>query len=875
MKIGAKKVVALLLGVGIIGVPGFIQAEGPDDPAPEIIPDDSNGKSVLFDNTHAQTAGQADWVIDGAFSDFAEGIADNGYHVNELRQTTPIDVDDLEPYDVFVIPEANIPFKKEEQEAMIEYTENGGSIFFISDHYNADRNLNRWDSSEIMNGYRRGAYDDPVKGMDQDEIDSEAMQNVESSDWLSDNFGIRFRFNAPGTVTADQIVDPAHSFGITEGVNEVAMHAGSTLAITDPDVAKGIVYLPDNLDQSDKWDPAVDEGIYHGGGEDEGPYAAIAKHKDGKAAFIGDSSPVEDATPKYRNEQSGQTKTTYDGFQEADDAELLLNMIDWLAEEEEYDSFSETDIPLDDTSPLLNKEIPENTSQPEPEPWSQPSTGYDWYDPSTFADGSYGSSEDPVENPTFKFNHQDTLPNDGSFTLELVIDGLNPNQTISSYNIGMYLEGGQQVAQVQNDDGSWPSQYGYSEDFSVTADEDGTAVKELTVRVQEGTQGEANLRLRQGGSNLYTTSVSIGEGTGDPEAPDDGEREPEFMSIQEARTQTEGTEVEVEGVITSTPGMFGAQGFYIQDESAGIYIFQDDNSIQKGDKVRITGSLDTYNSEKELVNIKSIEIQRTSNLPPYKTVEFLDGENQGERVTITGGTIENMESFYNAFEFDIRKNSQTTKVRVDHRTNISLEDFNSSFNEGDSVSVSGIASIYQGNHQLMLLDLEDVELNTSPPVIQDISMSEFEITKKYDVPLIVKDEDSDVTTITAEMNGETWDETINISPLQFKPGTYAVTVRAKDEAGHTTERSFEIEGVLGINQLDELVELGEENGYIHDEKVVDRLVKKAENVQKAKNEPSRSGKWNALLHQLEAQSGKKVEEEYLSYWTYPKKLTEN
>ena len=70
---------------------------------------------------------------------------------------------------------------------MLQYVKNGGSIFFIADHYNADRNKNRWDSSEVFNGYRRGAWDNPAKGMSNEEANSQAMQGVESSDWLSDN----------------------------------------------------------------------------------------------------------------------------------------------------------------------------------------------------------------------------------------------------------------------------------------------------------------------------------------------------------------------------------------------------------------------------------------------------------------------------------------------------------------------------------------------------------------------------------------------------------------------------------------------------------------------------------------------------------------
>src|SRR5699024_3418123 len=123
--------VLFIFTLSIILYPTILQAEGLGDSAPIIVPDSPNGKTVLFDNMHGQTAGQADWVIDGAFSDFADGMAANGYRVEELRKMRPFHIEDLEDYDVFVIPEANIPFKKEEQHAMIEYVENGGSIFLF------------------------------------------------------------------------------------------------------------------------------------------------------------------------------------------------------------------------------------------------------------------------------------------------------------------------------------------------------------------------------------------------------------------------------------------------------------------------------------------------------------------------------------------------------------------------------------------------------------------------------------------------------------------------------------------------------------------------------------------------------------------------
>ncbi|WP_414054664.1 hypothetical protein ACMGE6_04935 [Macrococcus equi] len=70
-------------------------AESYRDLAPIINPANSNSKSILVDNTHGQTAGAADWVFDGAFSDFAHGLAGKGYTVKESRQNRAITYEDI------------------------------------------------------------------------------------------------------------------------------------------------------------------------------------------------------------------------------------------------------------------------------------------------------------------------------------------------------------------------------------------------------------------------------------------------------------------------------------------------------------------------------------------------------------------------------------------------------------------------------------------------------------------------------------------------------------------------------------------------------------------------------------------------------------
>ena len=151
--------------------PAPIQSPGAND----------NGKVVLFDVSHGGTEGNADWVIDGAFSDFADDLVSAGYTVQEYRgvdknsdgviqfvddYTNPttansnaneavITYSAISHADVLVLAESNRPFTQSELQALENFVAAGKGIFFVADHYNADRNLNTWDSTEVFNGYNR------------------------------------------------------------------------------------------------------------------------------------------------------------------------------------------------------------------------------------------------------------------------------------------------------------------------------------------------------------------------------------------------------------------------------------------------------------------------------------------------------------------------------------------------------------------------------------------------------------------------------------------------------------------------------------------------------------------------------------------------
>ena len=377
----------------------------------------SNGKLVLFDNSHGETAGQADWVIDGGFSDFADDLVNNGYTVKEYRgvdkdgdgviryyddrkpenvnkNEAVITYDAIKDADVFVMAEANRPFTIAEHDALKKFVDSGKGIYFISDHYNADRNTNTWDGTEVFDGYNRstassynmgGAYGD--------------LRNPQSANkgWLAENFGIRFRFNALDLKAGfSGIKSPAETEGITQGVKPILMAAGGTLSIVDGNKAKGLVYLSPT-DKPVKWNSAADDGLYFGG-EKEGAFVAISKPSKGKAAFIGDSSPIEDDTTKYRNESDGSIKKTHPGYKSAGSAATLsVNIINWLAKSEDYVGFDGTTRKKGVNTPEPMADMEKDETQAEP--WSTPK--YDPWNTDTFAPGSYNApqpSNSPVKN---------------------------------------------------------------------------------------------------------------------------------------------------------------------------------------------------------------------------------------------------------------------------------------------------------------------------------------------------------------------------------------------------------------------------------------------------------------------------------------------
>jgi hypothetical protein len=283
---------------------------------------------VLFDAMHAQTAGNADWVLDedvcgtaqryptpaqsgitattaetywgGAYSAFGVALVKKGFQVESLPTGSRItygdttNAQDLKNYKVFILPEPNIRYTTAERSAIQAFVRNGGGLFLIADHWNSDRNNDTWDSPEIMNDLMVGVswgLHFQVEG--------------ETDNWFNDNPDSKYT-----TDTSSPIIYTG-PYGRPSAGKGLGLF-GSTSMTLNPTAnpnARGHVWMTTGTV-----------------GANSRVTFATSTDGTGRIAAIGDSSPSEDPT-------NGCGHATHDGWGNAtyDNALIHLNAIAWLA----------------------------------------------------------------------------------------------------------------------------------------------------------------------------------------------------------------------------------------------------------------------------------------------------------------------------------------------------------------------------------------------------------------------------------------------------------------------------------------------------------------------------------------------------------------
>ena len=269
---------------------------------------------VLFDNAHAETAGNADWIVStsqpdptgedaspsaetdwtGALSSWGVALQKTGdYALDTLPSGSSLtyggtSATDLSKFDTLVLPEPNTLFSAAEKTAIMNFVKNGGGLFMISDHTGADRNNDGEDAVEILN----------------DLMTNNSVDSTDPFGLSIDSLSISSDYPAAISDSTNPVLHG--SFGtVTKSL--IASGTTATLKPADNSAVKGLLY----------------RSGYSG---NTGAFFATSTYGSGKIAFWGDSSPIDDGTG-----QSGNT--LYDGWNDtgATNAALALNATEWLS----------------------------------------------------------------------------------------------------------------------------------------------------------------------------------------------------------------------------------------------------------------------------------------------------------------------------------------------------------------------------------------------------------------------------------------------------------------------------------------------------------------------------------------------------------------
>lgn len=295
---------------------------------------------ILFNATKAETAGNADWIVDtdfnnitwnpnaclncgsfanesspqrfptpaqsgisaattetywnGGISAWGVDCVKRGFTVESLPYYGSItygntsNPQDLSNYRVFVLPEPNILFTAAEKTAIFNFIKNGGGLFIVSGHSQNDRNNDGNDSPAILNdllsnnGVGNGALGFTV--------------DVQSFSQTSSNIPF---------LPSDSIVNGPYG-----NVSQVKWSSGTSVTLfpSQNPTVKGVVYKT-------------------GSSGNTGVLCAYVRYQKGRVAVIGDSSPIDDGT----GDVNDQLYPGYTGDVNGNHRRLIMNITVWLA----------------------------------------------------------------------------------------------------------------------------------------------------------------------------------------------------------------------------------------------------------------------------------------------------------------------------------------------------------------------------------------------------------------------------------------------------------------------------------------------------------------------------------------------------------------
>lgn len=172
----------------------------------------------------------------------------------------------------------------------------------------------------------------------------------------------------------------------------------------------------------------------------------------------------------------------------------------------------------------------------------------------------------------------------------------------------------------------------------------------------------------------------------------------QVVTIAQAKEKSDGTNVIVKGVVTSTPGTFGSQIFYIQDETGGIQVYLYNNDFPElapGDVVRVTGELSTSRGERRVKLANAAGVVSANGMFTSQPIELAVSDVDESLVGIlltTEGLIQSIDTN----KLIIEKEGVSLTIYLKSNPVIDAQQFE----RGDKIEVTGVLTSYDGELRL-------------------------------------------------------------------------------------------------------------------------------------------------------------------------------
>ncbi len=268
------------------------------------------------------------------------------------------------------------------------------------------------------------------------------------------------------------------------------------------------------------------------------------------------------------------------------------------------------------------------------------------------------------------------------------------------------------------------------------------------------------------------------------------------IDISEARNLAEGTDVTIEGIAINGSELGIIR--YFQDATGGIAVYPGTGSVadfpesvNRGDRVEISGTLKSFNGLLEIDPVTSFNVISSGNMLPEPlaiTPNGINEENESKLLRVNGVTFADGGGTFNVGNYAIEASGEQGEIYIRSNHPLIGSDIPLA-----TVNLTGIGSQFNSIYQLLPRDINDLEIAdnfyfTSLPVQSNLTNDGFELSWNTNVMGTTRVEYGTTSDLGQEVtvSGMTTNHNLTITGLE--PAT-AYYVKATSDSGSSVIES--------------------------------------------------------------------------------------